>query len=243
MLVKAVLFDMFDTLALIDNNYEFYNHAVERMHRYIIAQGIKVTFEEFRKAYIKARDELYVEADKTLEEPHFNQRIQNTLQILGYRLDTENPIIMGATGEFCQEFLNHVTLDENAKNVLQTLYGNYKLGIISNFAIPEGVYTVLKTNGIEDLLDLVVVSGEVNKRKPSPEIFQTALKKMGVYAENAVFVGDTADADIAGAHSVGMKAVYIKRRFEQDLEKFTPESIIESLAELPAALNIINNDK
>jgi putative hydrolase of the HAD superfamily len=243
MQIKAVLFDMFDTLALIDSNYEFFNHAVERMHKYIVTQGINVIFEKFNKAYIKARDELYVSADKTLEEPHFNQRIQNALQLLGYSFDSNNPIIVGATREFCQEFLNHVTMDENIRSVLQSLYGNCKLGIISNFAIPESVYSLLKTNKLEELFDIIIVSGEVNKRKPSPEIFQGALKKIGVLAENAVFVGDTADADVAGAHAAGMKAIYIKRRIEPDLEKFTPDIIIKSLAELPSALKTISSYK
>jgi putative hydrolase of the HAD superfamily len=243
MQIKAVLFDMFDTLALIDSNYEFFNHAVERMYKYITTHGINITFESFHKAYIKARDELYTAADKTLEEPHFNQRIQNALQLLGYNFDLKSSIIMGATGAFCQEFLNHVAMDENVKTVLQNLYGNYKLGIISNFAIPEGVYSLLKTNNIEKLFDTIVVSGEVNKRKPSPEIFQITLRKMEVLAENTVFVGDTADADIVGAHAAGIKAVYIKRRFEQDLEKFTPDIIIKSLAELPSVLKTISDYK
>jgi len=241
MQIKAVLFDMFDTLALIDNNYEFYNHAIERMHKYVAAQGVRVTFEMFRKAYIKARNDLYATADKILEEPHFNQRIQNALQLLGYNVDVKNPIVRGATSEFCLEFLNHVKIDENAKTVLESLYGKYKLGVVSNFAIPEGVYSVLKTNNLEELFEVVIVSGEVNKRKPRPEIFLNALKKINVNAKEAVFVGDTADADIAGAHATGMKAVYIKRRIEQELEKFTPDVTIEKLTELPAALKTIIN--
>jgi len=243
MQIKAVLFDMFDTLAVINHGHEFYKHAIKRMYEYIVNQGVSVDFEPFREAYIKARDELYAAAEENLEEPHFNQRIQNALQLLGYTLDAKDPTITGATWEFCQEFLNHVKIDENAKNVLQNLYGNYKLGIISNFAIPEGVYNVLKTNELNELFDIVVVSGEINKRKPSPEIFQSALKMLGVLADEAVFVGDTADADIAGAHAVGMKAVYIKRRFEQALEKFIPDIIIENLAELPSALKTISSCK
>ncbi len=236
MQIKAVLFDMFDTLALIDNDYEFYNHAVVRMHKYLTEQGVNVAFEPFRDAYIKARDEIYAAADKNLEEPHFNVRIQNALQLLGINIDASNPTVTGATWEFCQEFLNHVKIDENAAKVLQSLYGKYKLGIISNFAIPEGVYHFLKANKINDLLDLVVISGEVNKRKPSPEIFKSALKMLGLSSDEAVFVGDTADADVAGAHAVGMKVVYIKRRFEQTLERFTPDVVIDSLAELPSVL-------
>jgi putative hydrolase of the HAD superfamily len=239
--IKAVLFDMFDTLALINSDYEFYNHAIERMYKYVLTQGVNVTFEQFRKAYIKARNELYAVADKTLEEPHFNQRIQNALKALGYNFEAKNLTITGATEEFCQEFLNHVKIDENAKNILQQMHGKYKLGIISNFAIPEGVHSLLKTNGLKELFDIVVVSGEVNKRKPSPEIFQNTLKKIDVLAEEAVFVGDTADADVAGAHAAGMKAIYIKRRLEIELEKFTPDSIIENLTELPITLRTISH--
>jgi len=236
MQIKAVLFDMFDTLVLINGNYEFYNHAVVRMHNYIASHGVNVAFEPFREAYIKARDELYANADVNLEEPHFNIRIKNALQLLGHNIDDRDPVVTGATWEFCQEFLNNVKIDDNTKPVLQNLQGNYRLGIISNFAIPEGVYSVLKTNGINRMFETVVVSGEVNRRKPSPDIFQNTLNSLGLSAREAVFVGDTADADVAGAHSVGMKAVYIKRRFEETLEKFKPDLIIESLAELPSAL-------
>lgn len=241
MQIKAALFDMFDTLALIDSNYEFYNHAVERMHKYVVTQGFRVTFEMFRGAYIKAREELYVAADKNLEEPHFNQRIQKAFQLLGYDMDIKNPIINRTTDEFCQEFLNHVKMDENAKAVLESLYGKYKLGVISNFAIPEGVYSLLKTNNLMELFNVVIVSGEVNKRKPSPEIFLRALKKIRVNAEEAVFVGDTADADIAGAHASGMRAVYIKRRIEKEWKKVTPDVTIEKLTELPTALKTISH--
>jgi len=236
MQIKAVLFDMFDTLILIDRKYEFYNQAVINMHKYVVNQGVNVNFEKFYDAYVKARDDLYAQAEETLEEPHFNVRIQNALQLLGHNYNISSPIVTGATWEFAQKFIGHVQIDEHTKPVLQNLQSNYKLGLVSNFAIPETIYSLLKTNDLTSLLDPVVISGEVNKRKPSPEIFQIALQKLDVLAEEAVFVGDTADADVAGAHAVGMKAVYIKRRVEQTLEKFIPDVIIESLADLPSAL-------
>jgi len=241
MRIKAVLFDMFDTLAVIDDNYEVYNHAMVCMHKYIIKQGIEVTFEQFREVYIKARNKLNDVADKTLEEPHFDQRVQIALKLLGYDLDPKNPIITGATEKFFTCLLKSVRIDENAKSTLENLHDNYKLGIISNYSISEGVHAVLKSNKMCELFDVVVVSCDVNKRKPSPEIFQIALKKMNILAEEAVFVGDRAYVDISGAHATGMKAIYVKRRFDQDFEKFTPDIVIDSLAELPYALNALSH--
>jgi HAD superfamily hydrolase (TIGR01549 family) len=239
MQIKAVLFDMFDTLVLIDRNFEFYMPAIALMHKHIANNGVNVTFEQFRDAYIKARDDLYVETEGPLLEPHFNVRIKNALQLLGYNFDVSNPTVTGATAEFCQEFMKSVHVDENAKPVLQNLQGKYKLGLISNFAIPECVHSLLKTYELTSFFETVVVSAEVNRRKPCPDIFQDTLKRMNLSAEESVFVGDTADADVAGAHAVGMKAVYIRRRLEQTLEKFTPDRVIESLTDLSSAIKTL----
>jgi len=233
--IKAVLFDMFDTLLMIRKNQEFYSPSLMRMYRYLNKNGINVSFGTFQKAYIKARDKLYAKADANLEEPHFNVRVSGALKSLGYNCDVSSPIVASATAEFCEEFMNFVYLDEKHEKLLRTLHGKYKLGIISNFAIPECVHELLKTHDLDKLFDAIVVSGAVNKRKPSPEIFEHTLKALGVSASETVFVGDTLDADIEGAKAVGMKAVYIKRRVEK-VEQVRPDQTIKSLSELPMAL-------
>ena len=87
--------------------------------------------------------------------------------------------------------------------------------------------------------DVIVISAEVNKRKPSPEIFQKALKSLNVAPSEAVFVGDTLSMDIEGAKNVGMKAILILRRTSAtDTAKpasttVKPDAIVKSLKELP----------
>ena len=213
--IKAVLFDMFDTLMMIRKNHDFYSPSLMRMYKYLNKNGINVSFDTFQKAYIKARDDLYAKADANLEEPHFNVRVFETLKSLGYNYDVSSPLVAAATAEFCDEFMTFVYLDENTEKLLRTLHGKYKLGIISNFAIPECVHKLLKTHDLDKLFDVIVVSGAVNKRKPSPEIFERTLKALGVSASETVFVGDTLDADIEGAKAVGIKAIYIERRIEK----------------------------
>ena len=233
--IKAVLFDMFDTLMMIRKNHEFYSPSLMRMYRYLNKNGVNVSFDTFQKAYIKTRDELYAKANVNLEEPHFNVRVSETLKSLGYNYDVSSPIVAAATAEFCEEFMTFVYLDENTESLLRILHGKYKLGIISNFAIPECVDKLLKTHGLDKLFDAIVVSGAVNKRKPSPEVFERTLKALGVSASETVFVGDTLDADIEGAKAVGMKAVYIERRIEK-VEEVSPDHTIKSLSELPMLL-------
>ena len=236
MAIKAVLFDMFDTLMMIEKDHEFYTPSITRMFRHLNRKGVDVSFEKFNETYIRERDLLFAKADLNLEEPHFNVRIAKTLESLGYNYDVSDSIIAEATNEFCEEFMKYVRIDPDAETTLKSLHGKYKLAIVSNFAIPECVLKLLKLGGIDKLFDVIVVSGAVNKRKPSPEIFNSTLKMMGVSAGEAVFVGDTIDADIEGAKAVGMKAVYIERRIQEASERFCSDHTIKSLGELPKAI-------
>jgi HAD superfamily hydrolase (TIGR01549 family) len=234
--IKAVLFDMFDTLMLIEKDHEFYKPSITRMYSYLNQKGIDVSFEKFNETYIQERKQLFAKVDLNLEEPHFNVRVAKTLVSLGYNYDVSSPIVMEATNEFCEEFMKYVRLDDDAETTLKLLYGKYKLAVISNFAIPECVLKLLKIGGIDRLFELIVVSGAVNKRKPSPEIFKSTLKRMRILPEEAVFVGDTIDADIEGAKAVGMKAVYIERRIQEASERFCPDHTIKNLGELPKVI-------
>ena len=233
--IKAVLFDMFDTLVLIEKNHAFYSPSLKRAHHFLVANGIDVRFNVFRDAYIKARNALYMEADAKLEEPHFNCRILNALKSLGY-FNVKSEVVAGTTNEFCEEFMEYVSIDAHTKSALDKLHGKYKLGIVSNFAIPECVNKLLKKHGLDSVFDVVVVSGAVNKRKPSPEIFQKALEKLGVSAEDTVFVGDTVDADVLGAKIAGMKSIFIERRVQKEIEHACPNQTIKNLSELSEAI-------
>jgi HAD superfamily hydrolase (TIGR01549 family) len=233
--IKAVLFDMFDTLMLIEKNHEFYSPSLMRMYRYLKEKGIDVSFEKFNSAYIEARDGLYAKADLNFEEPHFNVRVYETLKILGYNYNVSSSLVAAATNEFCEEFMKYVSIDKEAEATIRHLHGKYKLGVVSNFAIPECVLKLLKASNLDGLFDVVVVSGAVNKRKPNPEIFENALKMLGVSTSEAAFVGDTIDADIEGPKAVGMKTIYIERRL-QEIGKSNPDQTIKSLSELPSVL-------
>jgi FMN phosphatase YigB (HAD superfamily) len=236
MTIKAVLFDMFDTLMLIRKNHDFYSPSLMRMYKFLFENGVNVPFEKFKDAYDQARDELYSVADLNLEEPHFNVRTSLTLKKLGYACDAYSPLIVSASAVFCDEFMKFVSLDEDAETTLNSLYGKYKLGIVSNYAIPECVYELLKNHDLNALFDVVVVSAAVNKRKPSPEIFNQTLNSLGVSAAETVFVGDTMDADVEGPKSVGMKTIYIKRRKEKQSKTVKPDVTITRLNELPLIL-------
>ncbi|HEY5504474.1 MAG TPA: hypothetical protein VIK28_04885, partial [Sedimentisphaerales bacterium] len=97
--IKVILFDMFDTLMLIEKNHEFYSPSLMRMYRYLNKNGIDVPFDKFNAVYIEMRDALYAKADLNWEEPHFNVRVAETLQKLGFNYDVSSPLVTAATSE------------------------------------------------------------------------------------------------------------------------------------------------
>jgi HAD superfamily hydrolase (TIGR01662 family) len=234
--VNAILFDMFDTLMIIERNHAFYSTALHAAYRFLAKNGLSIGFKDFERAYVSARDALYLEADAQLEEPHFNMRIADALRRLGYDCGISDGLVVGATNAFCEAFMKYVSIDENAEHMLLELHGKYKLGIVSNFAIPECVTKLLQRQGLVDFFDVVVVSGAVNKRKPSVEIFMKALKQLDVSATETIFVGDTVDADVQGAKAAGMRTIYVERRPQSNAQKAGPTQTIKSLKELPMAI-------
>jgi HAD superfamily hydrolase (TIGR01549 family) len=234
--IKAVLFDMFDTLMLIEKDHGFYAPAMQRMYNYLKGQGIDVPFEKFEQTYISERDKIFAQADATFEEPHFNVRMAATLQALGYNYDVSSPIITEATSEFYAEFMKFVRIDPDTPLTLQALHKKYHLGVVSNFAIPECVLSLLHESKIDRFFEVIIISGAVNKRKPHQDIFKRALDMINIKADEAVFVGDTIEADVEGAKAAGMKAIYIERRTQKPSEKYNPDSTIKRLSELPAVL-------
>jgi putative hydrolase of the HAD superfamily len=241
--VKAVLFDFFDTLVLIEGGENFYIPSLRSLHKFLIKNGVNTSFEDFRQAYFEVRDRLYAETAENLEEPHFNIRISETLKKLGYNFSASNKIVVGATEAFSEEFMRYVRLDAETPKVLQSLHGKYKLGIVSNFAIPECLRKLLEKFNLKEFFDAIIISGEINKRKPSPEIFKKALEALQVKSSEAIFVGDTLNIDVKGAKNIGIKAILIERgreNFTPDMPKtFTQKQLEENT--LPKPDKIIKN--
>jgi HAD superfamily hydrolase (TIGR01549 family) len=235
MQVEAVLFDLFDTLLLLESSDTYYLPSLKKLHELLVKNGINVPFADFSRVYFEVRDKFYSESRKSLEEPHFNVRVSQTLRRLGIKLSVSDPIIKGATMAFAEEFMRYVSVDAEALDVLQKLHGKYKLGLVSNFAIPECGWKLLDKFCLRPFFDVVIISGEVNRRKPSPEIFEKALKMLNVKASETVFVGDMLDLDIMGPKSVGMKTILIKRRPIENAD-IKPDKVITHLSELLSVL-------
>jgi HAD superfamily hydrolase (TIGR01549 family) len=71
--------------------------------------------------------------------------------------------------------------------------------------------------GIAEYVDAIVCSGDTGYIKPHPSTFELILERLGVAPWDAAMVGDTCEADMAGAKAVGMRTVWkLNGRYELD---------------------------
>ncbi len=89
--------------------------------------------------------------------------------------------------------------------VLEALRPRVRLGLLSNAT--RGSTARLQANGVGDLFDVLLCSGDIGLAKPDPAAFALALERLGVRAERCLFVDDVAE-NVRVAQRLGLLATH-----------------------------------
>ena len=81
----------------------------------------------------------------------------------------------------------------------------------------EDVETLWEGSELAGLFDAEIFSSRLGVSKPDPRIYLACCEALGVEPHEAVFVGDGANDELAGARRVGMEAILIHRPGEPPL--------------------------
>ncbi|MGH7861498.1 MAG: HAD family hydrolase [Candidatus Dormibacteraceae bacterium] len=129
-----------------------------------------------------------------------------------------------------------VVVAEDALAVLDQLRARgLRLAIASNAPFPPRLlHRQLRLNGFSERVDVAVFSGEIGQRKPAAAFFEAVLDRVGVAAEESLYVGDRFQEDYEGPIRVGLRALLCTQLASQLPPPGIPS--IARLADLPAAL-------
>lgn len=105
-----------------------------------------------------------------------------------------------------------------------------RLGIVSNW--DSRLFKLCEGFELGKYFDFVIASAAFGASKPSPRIFEEALRRAGVEAGRAVHVGDSFEDDVRGARGAGIEGILINRHPET--RHFENITVITSLRELLA---------
>ena len=130
------------------------------------------------------------------------------LELLGTELSEQ----LGRTAElhgFGEAYFERLEPNQTMLDYMRALRDRgYRLAILTN-NVREWEPLWRPKLPIDELFDVVVDSGFVGMRKPDPEIFELTLTRLGLPAEECLFVDDT-EANCAAAHALGLTAVHFQ---------------------------------
>lgn len=126
----------------------------------------------------------------------------------------------------------------DTKPVIQELYRRgYKLGILANTITETEIPDWLEEAQISQYFDAVILSSILKIKKPNPEIYWEAARKIGVEPAHCAYVGDNPKRDVVGTRKAGFGMVILmlspeKLAKEPPSGENVPDHIIHQLGEL-----------
>lgn len=152
-----------------------------------------------------------------------------------FNLDLADAAEEMATSYPLERRKRHIHFPET-QEFMDKLYSNYPLALLTN-GTPSVQWAKIRGSGLEKYFEHIIISGDLNTRKPDPVIFYTILDKMDIAPEETIMIGDNLKSDIEGAAGVGIKSVWVNRRNDDPGDGPSPDFIIRDLRELFEILN------
>jgi HAD superfamily hydrolase (TIGR01509 family) len=247
--IRAVVFDLFDTLVdlsmhdlpRIEIDGRWVPSTAGTLHQ-VVAAHSDVDFGRFIA--------VLTDVDRAFRETRHARGLEfptlERFEAVVDRLGIDAPELPGLLTETHMGMIREqVSVPEHHEQVLDELARRARLGLCSNFSHSAMALGLLDECGFRAHLDALAISDAIGFRKPRSEIFEAVLAQLGVAPEEALHVGDSLSADIAGAAPLGIRTAWITRRIadrEAALRAYAgppPDRVISDLSEIGALLDAL----
>lgn len=223
---KNLFFDLDDTLwAFSANARDTFEEMYERY-------GLDNFFDSFGSFY-----SLYQQRNRVLWEEYANGQITKeelNRQRFLYPLEAVGAGDFALAKAYSDGFFSIIPtksrLMPHAIEVLEALAPRYNLYILSN-GFRELQYRKMCSAGIDSYFKKVILSDDIGLLKPAPQLFHFALSATQSELRESLMIGDSWDADIAGARGVGMDHAFYNVSGRTEFP-FKPTYLLNDLKEL-----------
>jgi putative hydrolase of the HAD superfamily len=206
-MVKAVLFDLDDTLFDHEGCARDALEAVRASHECFRA----IPFADLERAHARLLEQLHqdVMLGRTPLEDARRTRFRRLFQSAG--AEAGDDVVERAAAMYRDRYKAARREVPGAAALLSRVHARSRVGIVSNNLLDEQ-QEKLRLCALDAFVDVVVVSEEAGVSKPDPAIFRIALARLECEPHEAVMVGDSWSADIAGAQSAGIRPIWFNPR-------------------------------
>src|ERR1700752_4286573 len=206
--IKAVVFDLFDTLVKWEPQrlplLHWREHSTHSTLPWILPSlkermGPRFELETFLTVYHEVIDEINAEREREGIEITCQERFERALARLGYSDPAERSLLAFHLTRVHMDGVRKVTFaPPERSDAVRRLGPPLRLGLLSNFDDAQCGREVLLDTGVADLFEAVMISAEAGLRKPNPLIYQRILEMLRVEPHAILFVGDTPLEDVLG---------------------------------------------
>jgi len=227
---KAIFLDWDDTIG----DWTTAEHkALQDIYTTYRLDRLYPTFEDYLNAYKPYNLELwgmYGRGEVTKKKLHF-ERFYRPIEGLPMSGDELQDMAHEIGTEFLQLTNKYFCLMPDADRVVRYLASKYPLTIISN-GFKEVQYYKFEHSGLAKSFTHTIISEEVGINKPQPGIFEIALERNGIAADEVVMIGDSYSSDIAGAQAARIDQIWIKANGERLMANETATYIVPSITDV-----------
>jgi len=241
-MLKALFLDMDETLC---DTHSANQQAKRLMGQALQAQyGTEFDGQGVAEAYVAGIYRQWSEHQRARYMPIIEQQSEGA-----FRLQLIRDLLAERGVDSVSEAAAQALQDNFDSDRLQAFH--FYPGIAEFLADARKLFTlVVITNGPEfsqipkieavnlsEHVDHIIIGGQEPEQKPARSIFDKALKLANCKAHEAIHVGDSLAADIAGAHNSGITSVWIQHQQPLDAELgIDPHHTVLHPGEIPALI-------
>jgi len=221
---QHVFFDLDRTLWDFERNSR--TALVKLFREHELNTKLDADFDQFFEVYRLENHKLWenYKVGKVSKEKLRKARFDHTFRCFGYR----NPkLALLFNNQYVNLSSKQKHLVNGAREILEFLYPNYELHIITN-GFQEAQNAKLDACKIRKFFKQIVISDGLPFKKPQAGIFNHAMQLAGANPENSLMIGDDYEPDVLGAKAVGMDQVYFElQKVENNRAAYTIHSLEE----------------
>ena len=197
--IEAIFLDVGNTLRIVIEDPEFMAKAKKDLMRLVGTQESEKDFfeglETRWKAYRKQSKETLVEA---------SEKVLWTKWLLPDCPAGKIGPLAGKLTRLWRDRDGRRVPRPDVKSTVVELHGRgYILGIIANTITETEIPDWMEADGLTQYFKAVVLSSKVGTRKPDPEIYWEAARRVGVEPAKCAYVGDNPVRDVEGTQRAG----------------------------------------
>lgn len=136
--------------------------------------------------------------------------------------------------DFLERTTRKTRLIDGSIELLDYLRPKYRMHILSN-GFREVQFKKIENSGLQPYFDKIILSEDAGVNKPHPDIFTYALKNTNSRRNETLMIGDSWEADIAGAQKSRIAQIWFNPA-DISSDGFEPTYTVKTLAEIKEIL-------